>query len=141
MVKIMVPRIVEYDAKYLIVEAEVRYWEDATVNGEDDELGTKIPCREGEAWCPVIDIDGGLIINWTSGIKANIHYKVCDAGIYELQTNDNKLIIRKDGYVPSCLSPGGNGYGDYIIMNIDENGMIKNWKFDKSYFEETEWLN
>ena len=134
----MVPRIVEYDAKYLIVEAEVRYWEDATVNDEEDELGTKIPCREGEAWCPVIDIDEGLIINWTSGIKANIHYKVCDAGFYELRQRDHKLIIRKDGYVPSCLSPGGNGYGDYIIMNVDENGIIDKWKFDASYFEEDE---
>jgi hypothetical protein len=138
MAKVTLKVVKEFDAKYLVVEAEVRHWEDATVNGEDDELGTKIPCREGNAWCPVIDIDTGQIINWTSGIKANIHYKVCDAGIYELQTADNELIVRKDGYVPWCLSPGGNGYGDYIIMNIDENGVIENWKFNARCFTEDE---
>jgi hypothetical protein len=140
MAKVFVPHIVEYDAKYLVVEAEPRYWEDATVDGKDDELGTKIPCREGEAWCPVIDVDTGQIVNWTQGITASVHYKVCDAGVYELQTSDKprKLIVRKDGYVPRCLSPGDNGYGDYIIMNIDENGIIENWKFDDRYFEETD---
>ena len=137
MAKIMIPQIVEFDAKYLVVEAEVRYWEDATVNGEEDELGTKIPCREGEAWCPVIDVDTGQIVNWTQGVTASVHYKVCDAGVYELQTSEpRELIVRKDGYVPHCLSPGGKGYGDYIIMNIDANGMIENWQFDANYFTE-----
>jgi hypothetical protein len=84
----------------------------------------------------VIDIDEGRIINWTQGITASTHYKVCDAGIYELQTADNELIVRKDGYVPRCLSPKGNGYGDYIIMDIDENGMIDKWKFDDRCFTE-----
>lgn len=124
----------EFDAKYLVVEAEVRYWEDGIVNGEEDSLGTKIPCREGQAWCPVIDIDEGRIINWTQGITASIHYRVCDAGIYELQTPYNELIVRKDGYVPRCLSPKENGYGDYIIMDIDENGFIGKWKFSADCF-------
>jgi hypothetical protein len=138
MAKVLITKRVEHEAKYLVVEAEPRYWEDATVNGKVDELGTKIPCREGKAWCPVIDVDTGQIVNWTKGISASVHYKVCDAGIYELQTADRDLIIRKDGYVPTCLLSGGFGYGDYIIMNIDENGMIENWKFNTKYFEETD---
>lgn len=136
MVKIYKTIEKEYDAKYLVVEAEVRYWEDAIVNGEDDEFGTEIPCREGNVWCPVIDIDAGQIVNWTSGTHADIHYKVCDAGVYELQTEDKELILRKEGYVPTTLSPGGNGYGDYIIMYVDEDGFIENWKFYPSDFEE-----
>jgi hypothetical protein len=138
MVKIRKKVFQEFDAKYLVVEAGVRYWEDATVNGEEDTLGTKIPCREGDAWCPVIDVDEGLIINWTQGTTANVYYKVCDAGVYELQTGDDtrKLIVRKDGYVPSCLAPSDEGYGDYIIMNIDENGIIEKWSFDSKYFED-----
>ncbi len=134
--KVTLKVVKEFDAKYLVVEADVRYWEDATVNGEEDSLGTKIPCREGKAWCPVIDIDEGRITNWTQGVTASTHYKVCDAGIYELQTADDELIVRKDGYVPRCLSPKGNGYGDYIIMDIDENGMIDKWKFDVRCFTE-----
>ncbi len=110
---------------------------DAVVDGEKDDNGSKIPCRHGKAWCPVIDVDNGKIINWTSGVNADVHYKVCDAGIYELQTDETReLIVRKDGYVPSCMAPGGHGYGDYIIMNIDGNGMIENWKFDPNDFEE-----
>ena len=34
-------------AVYLEVEAEVRYWEDATVNGQEDEAGTLIPFKFG----------------------------------------------------------------------------------------------
>ena len=30
--------------------------------------------------------------------------------------------------------PEGRGYGDYIIMNIDENGKIANWKFNPEDF-------
>jgi hypothetical protein len=128
MAKVLITKRTEYEAKYLVVEAEPRHWGDATVNGEIDELGTKIPCREGNAWCPVIDIDEGRIINWTQGVTASIYYKVCDAGIYELQTGEpRKLIVRKDGYVPRCLSRGGCSYGDYIIMNVDVNGIIENW--------------
>ncbi len=136
MAKVWAKMIKEFDAKYLVVDAEPRYWEDATVNGKEDTYGTMIPCRKGDDWCPVIDIDNGQIINWTLGVTAKVHYKVCDAGVYELRTSDNILITRKDVYVPTCLSPGGNGYGDYIIMNIDENGVIENWKFDSKYFEE-----
>ena len=32
-------------AKYIEVIAEVRYWEDATVNGKEDHDGAMIPMR------------------------------------------------------------------------------------------------
>jgi len=35
----------EVDIKTLHVQANVRYWEDATVNGVEDEEGTLMPCR------------------------------------------------------------------------------------------------
>jgi hypothetical protein len=117
----------EYDVKFLQVEAEVRYWEDATVNDEEDKTGKLIPCKKGELWCPTIDIDSGIIINWKQGTKASIHYKVCDAGTYRLLDKNESEIYSKEGYVPSILCPADNGYGDYIIMNIDENGGIEDW--------------
>ena len=136
MAKIRKKVLQEFEVKYLHVTAEVRYWDDAQVNGEEDSYGSLIPCREGADWCPEIDVDTGRITNWDLGVTSKIHYKVCDAGSYWLYGANGEMVVYKDGYVPSCLSPGGNGYGDYIIMNIDENGMIENWKFDSRYFEE-----
>jgi len=127
----------EYEAEYLEVEAGVRYWDDANVNGiEDGERN--IPCQTNDCWCPVIVLDTGLIENWTDGVEADIHYKICDAGVYRLLAQDGSVIIEKDGYVPSVLCPETNGYGDYIIMHVNKEGMIRGWKGDTSYFETDE---
>ncbi len=130
----------EIDVKYLHVKAGVRYWEDSMVNGvEDTESGDNIPCKVDGYWYPIINIDSGQIINWEIGKVAEIHYKVCDDGEYKLVDLDNDItMLYKDYYVPSCLCPKENGYGDYIIMDIDSNGFIKDWKFtekDAKYFE------
>ena len=125
--------------KTLLVKAGVRYYEDATVNGVVDELGDLIPCKDGELWCPKIDIDSGVITNWKQGVTADIHYKVCDAGNYYLMDEQgvDRLSI-EDNYVPSCLCPNESGYGDYIIMKVDENGKIEGWDFNESDLDEFE---
>lgn len=115
--------------KTLEVKAGVRYWEDGTVNGVDDENGDLIPCRDGDYWCPIIDLDTGVITNWTKGVKAEIHYKVCDDGSYYLKDMKGNIAMSiEDDYVPDILCPKEEGYGDYIIMDIDENGKIKDWE-------------
>ena len=125
------------DIKTLHVEAGVRYWEDATVNGVEDESGDLIPCREGDLWKPIIDIDKGQITNWKQGVQADIHYKVCDDGSYYLKDEGGKTILSiEDNYVPDILCPEERGYGDYIIMKVDENGFIKNWKVDLGSFHQ-----
>ena len=40
-----------------------------------------------------------------------------------------------DGYVPSMMCPEGDGYGDYVIMKVAEDGTIANWRVDLSEFE------
>ena len=124
----------EVEVKTLVVDAGVRYWEDATVNGVEDEQGDLIPCREGERWKPIIDIESGVITNWKQGTVAEIHYKVCDDGIYHLADAKGKTILTEDGYVPSIMAPKENGYGDYIIMDVDANGKIADWDADLSGF-------
>lgn len=127
----------EVDLKTLHVEAGVRYWEDATVNGVEDTEGDLIPCREGDLWKPVIDLETGRITNWKQGVTADVHYKVCDDGSYYIKDAEGNTVLSiEDDYVPSILSPGGNSYGDYIIMHIDETGLIQNWKVDLSDFED-----
>ena len=89
-ITLTVPKV--YNVKTLLVSANVRYWEDSYVNGVKDEEGTLIPCREGDSWKPEIDVDTGQIMNWEKGKTADIHYKVCDAGIYTLMDTDGLQI-------------------------------------------------
>lgn len=125
----------EVEIKTLQVSVGVRYWEDATVNGIEDEQGDLIPCRVGDYWRPKIDIETGQILNWKQGITANIHYKVCDDGTYWLRDENDKDIIKSEGdYVPSILAIDDSGFGDYIIIAVDKKGFINNWKFDISDF-------
>lgn len=122
--------------KYLKAECGVRYWEDGTVNDTEDTDGSLIPCRERDAWCPIIDLNTGAIADWPEGTTADIHYKVCDDGRYSLLNEDRNVVKEIDGYVPSMMSPGGSGYGDYVIMKIDGSGVIQDWNVDLSYFDE-----
>jgi len=114
----------------LHVAAQVRYWEDSEINGESDsEDGKLIPCKEGELWCPIINVDSGIITNWEQGKKAEIHYKICDSGSYYLKDEEGNTVLQiEEDYVPKMLDPTDDGYGDYIIFNVDENGLIEDWK-------------
>jgi len=125
----------EFEVKTLLVEADVRYWEDATVNGVEDENGDLIPCKVGDTWKPIIDLETGLITNWEKGKEANIHYKVCDAGEYWLQDENGEKIVKAKGYyVPEFLAIDDIGCSDYIIMKVDKEGKINNWRFDSEPF-------
>ena len=117
----------EIDAKYLQVSAGVRHWEDATVNDVEDEDGKLIPCRDGDYWNPIINIETGVITNWEQGKTAEIHYKICDDGTYALLDAGLTKIVQKEGYVPNILDLDGESYGDYIIMKVSENGLIEGW--------------
>lgn len=128
----------EVNITTLEVNAGVRYWEDSEINGESDtEDGDNIPCKDGDRWKPIIDIDKGIITNWEQGKTASIHYKVCDDGIYTLKDEKGNTIEERNNYVPNIMCPGEDGYGDYIIMNIGSNGEIEDWDPDLSdFFEE-----
>lgn len=127
----------ELKVKTLHVSAGARYFEDSTANGIEDS-NHQMPCIKGDYWCPIINIDTGQIINWENGVEADIHYKVCDDGIYTIKDENNNVIITKEGYVPDCLCPDDEGYGDYIIMNINKDGFINKWKPDFEDFKDEE---
>lgn len=126
----------EFDIEYLFVEAGVRRWEDGIINGIEDKDGN-IPCRDGDCWKPLININTGKIVNWTQGVKASIHYKVCDNGTYKLLDINMELIKKIRDYVPKMLSPKVEGWGDYITMDIDSDGQINDWRviLDEFYYE------
>jgi len=116
--------------KYLKAECGVRYWEDATVNGVEDTEGDLIPCRVGDTWCPVIDLETGAVQDWPAGTAASIHYKVCDDGRYTLLGADLRPVASIVGYVPKIMCPGGGGFGDYVIMSVSDSGAIADWRAD-----------
>lgn len=137
----------EFDIKYLKIDANVRYWQDSEINGipdidfmETEGIGVpRMPFAEKVKdkpethimsdhyrWKPTIDVDEGRIINWPIGTTANVCYKVCDEGIYYLLDKEMNEILKVESYVPDCIGT----YGDYIEMNIDENGYIEDFSFD-----------
>lgn len=115
-----------------------RYWEDSELNGvRDDALHPKMPCvaevdhfyygKKQLAWCPIIDLDNGRILNWPKGNTAKIHYKSCDENVVVIKDRGGNEVQDYTGYVPNFLDPYHDGFGDYVIMNIDENGYIKDF--------------
>lgn len=134
--KVKVKKEVEVEVKYLLAEVGARYWEDSVVNGVEDKNGDLIPCREGEYWKPLIDLESGIIVNWEQGKTAKIHYKSCDDNTFTLLDEDKNVIKKEFGYVIEMMCPRGGGYGDYVIMDIDENGKIEKFIADFSDFED-----
>ncbi len=134
------------EVKFLRARCGVRYWEDAIVNGVQDEDGSRIPCREGTAfdndhfgggnWCPTIVLETGRIEEWPQGTTAQIHYKVCDDGDYKLLNAGRNIVKSINGYVPRILRPKSEYFeNDYVIMNIGPDGVIEDWKVELSEFE------
>lgn len=127
------------NARYIEVAAEVRYWEDATLNGEEDTDG-QVPLRRGALWVPLIEWATGRILDWPRGLEARIHYKVCDAGEYWLLNANRQRIAKWAGYyVPDdVLCVGDRGYGDYIIFQVNAEGTIVGW--DRPWLDPERWL-
>jgi hypothetical protein len=136
--KIELTKTVEFEVAYLLVNAEVRYWEDASINSRKDTNGDLIPLRNGDIWEPVIDLSTGVIRDWPSGTIADIHYKVCDQGEYWLLGVMGERVAKYDDYyVPDILCPKERGHGDYIIMKVDASGKIEGWKGE---IDEDKWV-
>lgn len=138
--KLTIYKSVDFEAKFLKVDAGVRYWEDAEVNGvSDNKNPPTIPCAEfigdnnhiligqNYRWRPLIDIETGQIVNWEKGFDADVCYEVCDDFLCDILDADMNIIESYEGYVPKVMCPKKNEYGDYIIMDIDENGFIQGW--------------
>lgn len=129
---------------FIDVCAAVRYYEDGIINNHSDSNNDpEMPCvNEDYAWCPIIDAETGQIINWKKGNIASLYYKVCDECKITIRIGDT-VIYNDENYVPDFLCPKEEGYGDYIIMDIDENGFINNWNKNNEVekFLETNNLN
>jgi L-ascorbate metabolism protein UlaG (beta-lactamase superfamily) len=140
MVEVTLTKKITYNVVNVKCNLGVRYWEDASVNGVDeDNDNPTIPRVFGDRWVISIDIETGQIKDWPIGTTAKTHYKVCDDGIYMFYDDSDSLVKKCDNsYVPKFLSPSNDHYADYVILNIDENGFIKDWKFNPKEVEQME---
>ena len=107
-----------------------------------------IPCvvrknigyHESDYWEIIIDLDEGKVLNWPEGFCLDTHYKICDDGEYVFLDKDmNEIVnitkIYQQYYVPDFLSIEDNGYGDYVYIDINGDGTIKDFNKMKSEIE------
>ena len=158
--KVKVVKPVEIDFRYLKAVMYVRYWQDCdySTDGvnyidaceedteeEGERIKEMIPLVNGDSWDILIDLNEGKVVGWPKGFWLKTHFKVCDEGEYSfLDENKNEIInITKEYdqyYVPDFMALEDSGYGDYVYINIDENGNIEHFEWMKSaikdYFKE-----
>jgi len=124
-IEIKVPKNV--NVKYLKIDAKINHPEDAKVNGVCDD-NCEIPFSKNFHWRPTIDLENGVIVDWPKGTTAEVYYKVVDEGVYTLLDNNKNDIIVVESYVPDFIGK----YGDYISLNIDGEGRIKDFECNES---------
>ena len=108
----------EIDFRSVHIKVPVRY--------EEEQIPNDFPLRVGDTWEATIDIDSGQISEWPKGEEGSIHLKVCDEGIYTLfDEHGSQVGSIEQNYAPNGLIPGE--YGDYVIMDIGQDGIVKNW--------------
>jgi hypothetical protein len=102
----------------LIINVAVRY--------DEEDMPKDAPMRDGDSWIAEVDLDTKQIGSWPIGKTLSFKdMKICDQGRYVLRGKGGEKIKVKCGYVPNNLLPGD--YGDYLSLDIDENGIITNW--------------
>lgn len=112
--------------RFIEFSAYVRFWEDCQFfDNETPVTEDKIPFRNEDKWGGVIDVDNGIFLNWPKGISGSVHFKVCDEFSAKFKDLNGKIIHEfENEYVPNFMCPLDNGFGDYIIMDINNDGSI-----------------
>lgn len=120
--------------KFIHIVGEPRYLEDAYFNNEVDEEGRN-PLLKNGLLDFTIDLENGAILNWKKGNVLQTHYKVCDQCNYLLLDKNHDCLINLNEnnfwYVPEFLDFTKDSYGDYLILDIDENGKIIDFNLNK----------
>lgn len=111
-------REVEIDVDHVIITVPARY--------DEEDIPNDFPLRHGDIWSATVDIDTGKVDGWPKGKSGVLSMKVVDEGVYELRSSRGEREAVLDGdYVPHGLIPGE--FGDYIKLEINEDGVITNW--------------
>lgn len=117
-IKIEVTEEREIDVSFVGISVHVRY--------DEEQIPNDFPLRKNDMWNATIEANTGRILNWPEHPACQLHLKVVDEGKYHLLDSvGEKIATLEDAYVPHGVIPGE--YGDYIILDISEKGIITNW--------------
>lgn len=127
--KILLPKIVEYNACFLDITAEFRY----IGNGEDDDISPDLPGLVNGKWKAIINLGYGSILHWKADREWKIFGKVCNAGEYHLRDENFNIFatLPYGSYVQNSINGGD---ADYVDITVSRDGVIKDWHFDPSDF-------
>ena len=118
MSEITIVQRVKVPVSYIYVNLPVRF--------DDEDMAYDAPMRTGDTWSALIELETGTIVDWPKGKSLNFFMKVYDSGIYVLYDSKHVEVASLTGeYVPHGVIPGE--YGDYVHLNINEEGVITNW--------------
>lgn len=74
----------------------------------------------------LIEVDTGKVISWQGDVPVVIHDNICNNGIYTLFDKSGNEVGKIDNYyVPFDLIPGKRG--EYIHIDISDDGIVTNW--------------
>lgn len=91
-------------------------------------LGTIDPDDETQMSVKMeINVNDGVVLNWPQGHTGRIYSKPVDSGVYTFTDAGGNTLKQIADYVIDGLDIDSEGWGDYIIMTINEDGKIKNW--------------
>lgn len=124
---------VEIEIEYFYMNIPI-FLEDLTFNHNEVTLENKnniyglFESNEQTRLKFFINIDTGEILEWPKGNTLSIYAKVRDEGIYSLiDNNGNSIKNIEYEYVPDGLDIEEEGYGDYVIFNVNSEGIIENF--------------
>lgn len=120
MAKITILQPVEKEIKWVKINIPICEEEE---NQKIFEITNTIPA---DRICFFVDVDTGKIRHYPGDCAFHLFEKVVDRGYYWLLDDKFQIILSiENDYVPNKLIPGE--YGDYVNLNIDDNGVITNW--------------
>lgn len=123
MAKIKQKVVVDSEFNAIRVVAKMRHQIDDAPNGMFGLTGETLDI--------IIDLEPEARIRGWSGPAIKLHAKVCDCcSVYFLDFQTQVAAVEGD-YVPSFMP--GKHWGDYLIFDIAENGVITNWKKNADY--------
>ena len=101
---------------------------------EDRYIPFDFPLRDGDLWKAQIVIDNGQILDWPRGEGAFLYMNVKNEGTYRLLNRAKETIsIIENDCIPGGLIP--REYADFLKLDIDNNGIVRNWPTDPNVDE------
>jgi hypothetical protein len=98
------------------------------ISGTIELLPQNIPFRNGDKWSAMIDLCGGIVMNWPNGIEAELDMRLADGASFELLDDrlGGRMRCVDDGTVPIFLEKRRE-WSDFLKLRINGDGLVEGW--------------